>query len=62
VVITGNGDYHRPDGKQAQDFRVGDVFVRRGSSSVRWNPEEADVVLDRAMAARKEQRLRAFAC
>jgi hypothetical protein len=55
VVITGNGDYRRPDGKQAQDFRVGDVFVRRGSSSVRWNPEEADAVLDRAMAARKEQ-------
>jgi predicted HTH transcriptional regulator len=35
VVMQANGDYTRPSNKPGQEFRAGDVFVRRGSSSVR---------------------------
>jgi hypothetical protein len=55
VVMQADGDYTRPSNKPAQEFRAGDVFVRRGSSSIRWNHEEADAALERAMVARKEQ-------
>ncbi|GEP49271.1 hypothetical protein MSA03_27790 [Microbacterium saccharophilum] len=36
-------------------WRAGDVFVRRGTSSVRWNHHEARGVIERVIAARKEE-------
>ncbi|TQJ32623.1 putative DNA-binding protein [Microbacterium sp. SLBN-146] len=36
-------------------WRAGDVFVRRGTSSVRWNQHEARGVIERVIAARKEE-------
>lgn len=35
-------------------WRTGDVFVRRGTSSVRWNQHEARGLIERAIATRKE--------
>lgn len=36
-------------------WRAGDVFVRRGTSSVRWNQHEARGIIERVIAARKEE-------
>jgi len=35
-------------------WREGDVFVRRGTSSIRWNQHEARGIVERIVAARKE--------
>ena len=36
-------------------WRAGDVFVRRGTSSVRWNQHEAHAIIERVIASRKEE-------
>lgn len=36
-------------------WRASDVFVRRGTSSVRWNQHEARGIIERVIAARKEE-------
>ncbi|WAB82720.1 ATP-binding protein [Microcella daejeonensis] len=36
-------------------WRAGDVFVRRGTSSVRWNQHEARGIMERVIAIRKEE-------
>lgn len=36
-------------------WRAGDVFVRRGTSSIRWNQHEARGIIERVIAARKEE-------
>lgn len=36
-------------------WRAGDVFVRRGTSSVRWNQHEARGIIERVVASRKEE-------
>ena len=36
-------------------WRSGDVFVRRGTSSMRWNQHEARGIIERVIAARKEE-------
>jgi hypothetical protein len=36
-------------------WRAGDVFVRRGTSSVRWNQHEARGIIERVIASRKEE-------
>lgn len=36
-------------------WRTGDVFVRRGTSSVRWNQHEARGLIERVIATRKEE-------
>ena len=55
VVVQADGDFMKSNNKPRQEFRAGDVFVRRGSSSVRWNHDKADAALGCAVAARKEQ-------
>jgi Putative DNA-binding domain len=55
VVVQRDGDYSDAGRKQAKEFRAGEVYVRRGSSSRTWNQDEADAALDRVMAVRKEQ-------
>lgn len=54
VVMQGDGDHTDGHGNPCQDFRAGDVFVRRGSASVRWRQSEAATALERAVATRKE--------
>lgn len=41
-------------GKQDKAFDAGEVFVRRGTATVRWSPEEAHAAVERAMASRRE--------
>lgn len=36
-------------------WREGDVFIRRGTSSVRWNQHEARGIIERVIATRKEE-------
>jgi Putative DNA-binding domain len=36
-------------------WREGDVFVRRGTSSVQWNQHECRAIIERIVAVRKEQ-------
>jgi hypothetical protein len=36
-------------------WSAGDVFVRRGTSSVRWNQHEARGIIERVVASRKEE-------
>lgn len=45
------------DGEYSEStvWRQGDVFVRRGTSSMRWNQHEARGVIERVVAARKEE-------
>lgn len=52
-VFAVDGNY---DG--GQEFRAGDVFVRRGTASVRWSEDEAQGFLDR-IAARQREAVRA---
>ncbi len=54
VVIQSDGD-HPGRGRPQQEFRTGEVYVRRGSSSRVWNHDEAAAALDRAMAIRRER-------
>jgi hypothetical protein len=54
LVMAADGNFTDGAGTQRQEFRTGDVFVRRGSSSRKWNHEEAQAALGRAVAARKE--------
>lgn len=41
-------------------FRKGEVLVRHGSASVRWNQKDAEFMLQRIVNARKEEWLREF--
>lgn len=45
------------DGEYANKtvWRAGDVFVHRGTSSVRWNQHEARGIIERVIAVRKEE-------
>lgn len=59
AVASADGQYQ--DGKhQSFAFRKGDVLVRHGSASERWNQNDADFLLRRASLAHKEQWLQEF--
>ncbi|WP_434317565.1 ATP-binding protein [Leifsonia sp. P73] len=49
-IMSKDGEY-----EGATVWRAGDVFVRRGTSSMRWNQHEARGILERVIAARKEE-------
>jgi len=49
-IMSKDGEY-----ENKTVWRAGDVFVRRGTSSVRWNQHEARGVIERRIAARKEE-------
>lgn len=54
LVFESDGQCH--DGqRQYHVFREGEVVVRHGSASERWNQEDADFLLDRASLRQKEQ-------
>jgi len=49
-ILSKDGEY-----ENKTVWRAGDVFVRRGTSSVRWNQHEARGIIERVVAARKEE-------
>lgn len=49
-IMSKDGEY-----ENKTVWRAGDVFVRRGTSSVRWNQYEARGIIERVIAARKEE-------
>jgi hypothetical protein len=55
VVMQSDGDYTDRSGRPRQEFRRGEVYIRRGSSSRVWNNDEVDGALDRAVAMRRER-------
>ena len=55
IVLQRDGDFTDTTGQQRQEFRAGDVYVRRGSSSRVWNHDEASAALERAMNLRRER-------
>lgn len=53
-VLPHEGKYRVDNSKEKIAWRPGDVFVRRGTSSVCWNQHEARGLIDRVVASRKE--------
>ncbi len=49
-IMSKDGEY-----ENKTVWRAGDVFVRRGTSSIRWNQHEARGIIERVIAARKEE-------
>jgi predicted HTH transcriptional regulator len=58
TVTTRDGTV--PGKGSANLFRAGDVLVRHGSASERWNQADAEWITDRIVKARREQWLRDF--
>jgi hypothetical protein len=59
AVVNADGQYH--DGsRQSFAFRKGDVLVRHGSASERWNQDDADYLFRRIALAHKDQWLQEF--
>lgn len=59
-VIHTDGEYNDANGKQKIVFRRGDVFVRRGTSSERWNDADRERLVSQIVAQRKEAWRREF--
>lgn len=59
AVVNADGQYHEGS-RQSFAFRKGDVLVRHGSASERWNQADADYLFRRAALAQKEQWLQEF--
>jgi len=59
VALT-DGQFTARSGATENLFRAGDVLVRRGSSSVRWNQDDADWMIERALRSRKDHWLQDF--
>ena len=57
LVFVKDGQYSTPKGLR-QVFRSGDVFVRHGSASERWNQNDVQVLLARAVERERERWLR----
>jgi len=55
VVFCEDGAYKHPSGKLKLVFRRGDIFVRRGTASVRWQQGDYEAALERVMQKRKER-------
>lgn len=54
-IFAKNGEYKDSvTNKSAFVFREGDVFVRRGTSSVRWRSEDQQRVIQQLIASRRE--------
>nr|WP_147460213.1 ATP-binding protein [Actinokineospora cianjurensis] len=53
-VIHTTGEYTDTKGRDKTVFRAGDVFVRHGTSSERWNDTDVDRLLTQAITQRKD--------
>lgn len=58
VVFPVGGVYKHRSGKDKAVFRCGDVFVRRGTSSTRWQQGDYEAALERVMQNRKDRWLK----
>jgi hypothetical protein len=54
ATFKADGNYPRPDGKQGCEFRAGDVFTRRGTSSARCQQSDWERIIEEVVASRKE--------
>jgi hypothetical protein len=55
AVFKTDGQYTDAQGRQQTPFRKGDVFVRHGSASERWQQQDIDPIIEKIVATRKEQ-------
>lgn len=55
LVFLNQGSYKDKSGEVVQVFQPGDVFVRRGSKSERWQQEDVAAVIDRIYERGKEK-------
>jgi hypothetical protein len=53
-IFSSNGEYEDSSRKKIFVFRVGDVFVRHGTSSERWNDSDRRRLIQQIVAQRKE--------
>lgn len=55
-IFTNNGDYRDSNNssRTITTFRVGDVFVRKGTASTRWQAADLERLLNQVMNRRKE--------
>lgn len=53
-IFKSHGQYTGSNGAQKQVFGPGDVFIRRGTQSTRWNQNELLQSIDRIVERRKE--------
>lgn len=58
TLVVAESDGNVPSGRAV--FRKGDVLVRHGSASERWNQRDVDFLLERVIASRKDDWLREF--
>lgn len=61
IAVVGADGQYQDANRHTHAFRKGDVLVRHGSASERWNQNDADFILRRAALAQKEQWLQEFA-
>lgn len=54
-VFRANGEYEDQRGKKVVAFRVGDVFVRHGTSSERWTDTDLQRLINQVVERRKDQ-------
>ncbi|WP_040793403.1 AlbA family DNA-binding domain-containing protein [Nocardia paucivorans] len=55
AIFCADGAYQKPGSKDTvTKFMVGDVFVRHGTSSERWNDKDRERLLEREVTRRKE--------
>jgi hypothetical protein len=53
-IFRADGDYEDPPGTKRTVFRIGDVFVRHGTSSERWQDADRHRLTEQLIARRKE--------
>jgi hypothetical protein len=53
-IFKAHGEYEDPPGKKITVFRIGDVFVRHGTSSERWHDSDRGRLLGQIVARHKE--------
>lgn len=53
-IFRADGDYEDPPGRTVKVFRVGDVFVRHGTSSERWQDADRQRLTEQLLGRRKE--------
>lgn len=53
-IFSSNGEYEDVAKRKVTVFRVGDVFVRHGTSSERWNDSDRQRLIQQIVAQRKE--------
>jgi len=53
-IFQAHGEYEDPPGRKHSVFRIGDVFVRHGTSSERWNDSDRQRLISQVVARHKE--------